>query len=192
MKLLSDFLPIALFFIAFKIAGIYTATLVAILAAFLQAGWSRVRNGRFESMHLITLVTLIVLGGATLAFHNEMFIKWKPTALNWALALVFLLSQFVGSKPLIQRAMEKNVHLPKTLWTRINLSWVIFFTVMGAINIYVLYHYDTNTWVNFKLFGILGATLVFVLAQAVYLTRFVDVEHLSHHQNSEDPNTSDH
>ncbi|GAB4391218.1 MAG: septation protein A [Gammaproteobacteria bacterium] len=171
MKLLFDFLPIVLFFITFKLYGIYIATSTAIIISVLQVGIFWLKNRRFENMHLITLAIITLLGGATLFFHNELFIKWKPTTINWILALAFLSSQYIGSKPLIQRLMDSNVNLPTTIWLRINTSWVIFFLLMGTANLYVAYNFDTNTWVNFKLFGVLGLTLVFVVIQAIYLTR---------------------
>lgn len=176
MKLLADFFPIILFFIAYKFYGIYVATGVAIGASTIQVAVFWVKNRRVETMHIITLVLILVLGGATLFLHNEMFIKWKPTAINWIFALVFMGSQFIGSKPLIKKMMEKNVSLPDVIWSRLNLSWVIFFALMGLANLYVIYNFDTNTWVNFKLFGVLGLTVVFVLIQAMYLTRHIDTE----------------
>jgi len=171
MKLLTDFFPIILFFLTFKFYGIYAATTVAIIAAIVQVSLFWLKHRRFEPMHLITLALIVILGGATLILHNELFIKWKPTAINWAFALVFLGSHFIGERPLIQRMMAKNVSLPTLIWVRLNISWVIFFTLMGLANLYVIYHFDTNTWVNFKLFGVLGLTVVFVILQAIYLTR---------------------
>lgn len=176
MKLLFDFFPIILFFIAFKVFNIYIATAVAIISSIIQVFYTWFKNRRVEVMHIITLTIIVVLGSATLLFHNELFIKWKPTAINWIFAIAFITSQFFGEKPLIRRMMENNIQLPNAIWTRLNLSWVIFFTTMGAANLYVIYNYDTNTWVNFKLFGILGLTVVFVIAQAVYLTKHVDTD----------------
>lgn len=173
MKLLFDFFPIVLFFAAFKFFGIYVATGVAIAASTLQVAGVWFKNRKFEFMHLLTMGIIVVLGGATLLLHNEMFIKWKPTVINWVLAVVFFGSQFIGKKPLIHRMMENNIELPEFVWRRLNLSWVSFFALMGAANLYVVYHYDTDTWVNFKLFGILGLTVVFVILQAIYLTRHV-------------------
>ncbi len=175
MKLLFDFFPILLFFLTFKFYGIYVATGIAIAASVVQVGTFWLKNRRLEKMHLITLVLILVLGGATLFFHNEWFIKWKPTAINWVFALVFLGSQWFAKKPLIQTMMEKNVELPLLIWNRLNLSWVIFFILVGGANLFVAYNYDTNTWVNFKLFGVLGLTVLFVIVQAVYLTRHITV-----------------
>lgn len=172
MKFLFDFFPIALFFIAFKMGDIYLATVSAIIASVVQVIWSRYKTGRFEKLPLITLGTIVVLGGATLFFRNELFIKWKPTALYWILALALLISQFIGKKPLIQRLLEQNIDLPTKIWQQLNLSWVLFFATMGVANLYVLYHFDTDTWVNFKLFGTMGLTLVFILIQGLYMTKY--------------------
>ena len=174
MKLLFDFFPIILFFIAYKAVGIYAATAVAIVASLAQVGFTRWRHGRVERMHVISMALILVLGGATLFLHNEMFIKWKPTAVNWAFALAFLGSHFIGRTPLIARMLSESVTLPDEVWRRLNLSWVAFFVAMGAANLYVVYHYSTDTWVNFKLFGMMGLTFAFVIGQAFYLARHIE------------------
>ncbi|HEV2524294.1 MAG TPA: septation protein A [Gammaproteobacteria bacterium] len=171
MKFLFDFFPIALFFIAYKMGDIYLATITAIVASVVQVLWSRYKTGRFEKLPLITLGTIVVLGGATLFFRNELFIKWKPTALYWVLALALVISQFIGNKPLMQRLLEQNVALPTKIWHQLNLSWALFFAAMGIANLYVVYHFDTDTWVNFKLFGTLGLTLVFIVLQGFYMAK---------------------
>jgi len=176
MKLLFDFFPIALFFIAFKLhddpqQGILVATSVIIVATVVQVAINWVRNRRVEKMHLVTLVLVVTFGGATLILKDEIFIKWKPTVVNWLFAVAFLVSEFIGKKNLVRRMMEESVQLPDFAWRRLNLSWVVFFVVMGMLNLYVVYNFDTDTWVNFKLFGLLGLTLVFVLAQGFYLVR---------------------
>jgi len=176
MKFLLDFFPILLFFLAYKIYGIYVATAVAIAASFIQVGFHWFRNKRVENSHLITLVILIVFGGATLLLQDEMFIKWKPSVLNWVFALAFLGSQFIGNKTIVERMMSKSVTLPASIWIKLNLSWVIFFVALGAINLYVVYNYDTDTWVNFKLFGMMGLTILFILGQAVYMSRHMDTQ----------------
>ncbi len=172
MKLLFDFFPIILFFAAYKLGDIYLATLTAIIASFIQVIWSRYSQGKFEKIPLITLATLLVMGGSTLFFRNELFIKWKPTVLYWVLAMVFFLSQFIGQKPLFQRMIEHQIELPKKIWCHLNLSWALFFSMMGAINLYVIYHFNTDTWVNFKLFGTLGLTLLFVVIQGLYMAKY--------------------
>ena len=181
MKLLFDFFPILLFFVAFKLyedpkEGILVATGVAIVATFIQVGLFWWKHHRVEKMHLVTLGLIVVLGGLTLLLEDEMFIKWKPTAVNWLFSLVFLASHVIGEKPLVRRMMETNIQLPDPVWTRLNASWVVFFAAMGFANLYVVYNYDTETWVNFKLFGLLGLTLVFVIVQAVYLARHIKPE----------------
>lgn len=171
MKALLDFIPIALFFIAYKLGDIYTATVAAIVASLLQVGVSRYQSGKFEKIPLITLASIVLLGGATLLFRNELFIKWKPTALYWTLAVVFFLSQFIGKKTLIQRAIEQNIQLPPRIWRQLNLSWALFFILMGIANLYVVYRHTTDTWVNFKLFGTMGLTLLFIIGQGIYMVK---------------------
>lgn len=173
MKLLFDFFPIILFFVAYKLKGIYVATGVAIAATWLQVGYLWLRYRRVEPMHLITLGLIVIFGGATLYFHDEQFIKWKPTVINWLFGVAFLISQFVGDKPIIQRMIASNVELPKLVWYRLNLSWALFFLFLGAANLAIVYCFDTDVWVNFKLFGMLGLTLAFALVQAAFLARYL-------------------
>lgn len=174
MKLLFDFFPILLFFIAFKVYGIYTATAVAMAASLLQVAGFWLKHRRFEIMHLVTLGSVLLLGGATLIFHNPLFIKWKPTVIYWIFAIIFLGTHYIGKKPLIQRLMEEKLSLPKTVWGRLNLSWVMFFTIMGAVNLFVAYHYSMDIWVDFKLFGSFGLTFVFIILQALYMAKYAE------------------
>lgn len=171
MKLLFDFFPVLLFFIAFKLFGIYAATLTAIIASILQTSFYYLVHKKVEKMHVITCLLLIFLGGATLLLHDPVFIKWKPTLIYWVTGLLFIGSQFIGKKPLIKRMMEKNLNVTNYAWTRLNLSWGFFFCLMGVLNLFVAYNYDTNTWVNFKFFGGLGITFLFVLMQSIFLSK---------------------
>lgn len=171
MKLLFDFFPIVLFFLAYKFFDIYYATAIAMAASCAQVIFFRLKHQRYEKLHLASLALILVLGGATLFFHNPWFIKWKPTGIYWLSSLVFLGSNFIGTKPIIQKMMDGNVHLPNKIWRRLNYAWALYFMVMGTLNLYVAYHFTTNVWVNFKLFGGAGFMLIFVLLQAVYLTK---------------------
>lgn len=173
MKLLFDFFPILIFFICYKMYGIYTATAVAIVAAVIQVLFHRIKYRQFEKMHLISLALISILGGATLFFHNPWFIKWKPTGIYWLTAIVFVGSSFFGKKTLIEKMMDGNITLPTKVWGRLNIAWALFFTFMGALNLYVAYYYSTDFWVNFKLFGGAGLTVFFIILQAVYLTNHV-------------------
>lgn len=171
MKLLFDFFPILLFFICYKFFGIYTATAVAMGASVVQVLFYRIKHHRYEKLHLVSLSLILVLGGATLFFHNPWFIKWKPTGIYWLSSIVFLGSTFIGKKPIIQAMMDKNINLPQKIWLRLNIAWGAYFMVMGALNLYVAYNFDTDFWVNFKLFGGAGFMILFVFLQALYLTR---------------------
>jgi len=171
MKMFSDFLPVLLFFAAYKLYDIYVATAVLMVASLVQTLAHRLRTGAFERSHLITLALVVVFGGATLLLHDESFIKWKPTVINWLFAAAFVGSQFIGNKPLIERLLGGQLELPSMVWARLNVAWAIFFAAMGALNLYVVYHFDTDTWVNFKMFGLFGLTLLFIVAQGFYLSR---------------------
>ncbi len=174
MKLLSDFFPIFLFFIAYKLYDIYVATAVIIVASVVQVSFFWFKNHRVEKMHLITLVLVLMLGGATLLLHDENFIKWKPTVVNWVFALAFLGSQFIGKKNLLQRMLDSQITVTSPqVWRNLNFAWVVFFIAMGVINLYVAFTFSLDTWVNFKLFGMMGLTFVFVIAQSFYLVRHI-------------------
>ncbi len=173
MKLLFDFLPIIVFFITYYVWDIYTATAAAIVASILQVASIYIRGKKPEMMHWLALIMIITLGGATLFFRNEMFIKWKPTGVYWLLGIVFLVSQWVGKKPLVRSMLEKSVSVPHEKWIGLNLCWVSFFIMMGIINLIVVYNFDTETWVNFKLFGSMALTFLFVLGQGFYLMKYM-------------------
>lgn len=142
MKFLFDFFPLLLFFVAFKFYGIFTATAVVIVASLIQVSWFRLRHGRFEKMHLITMGLVTVLGGLTLALHAKSFVMWKPTAVNWAFAAIFLGSHFIGKQPIIRRLLSAQIELPERVWSRLSLMWVAFFFVAGAANIYFVRDYS--------------------------------------------------
>jgi intracellular septation protein len=173
MKFLFDFFPVILFFIAFKLQGIYVATGVAIVATILQIGWVWFRRRKVDTMLWVSLAVIVVFGGATLALHDETFIKWKPSVLYWLFGAVLLGAQVLFGRNLIRALMGREISLPDAVWNRLNLSWVGFFLTMGVVNLAIAFNFDTDTWVNFKVFGGLGLTLVFVLLQAVALARFV-------------------
>jgi intracellular septation protein len=174
MKLLLDFFPILLFFGAFKIWGIFVATTVAIVATLLQLAWMRYSTGRTEPMQWLSLGVIVVFGGATLIAQDETFIKWKPSVLYWAMGGALLVGQVFFRRNWLQSLMKSQMALPDHAWRVMLWSWCGFFAVMGVLNLWVAYHFDTDTWVNFKLFGGMGLMLVFVLAQAMYLGRFMD------------------
>jgi len=171
MKLLYDIFPVLLFFVAYKVADIYVATGVAIAAAVGQALWSRYRTGKVQRMQLLSLGLLVVLGGVTIAFRNEAFIKIKPTAVNWLFAAIFMGSQWFSQQPATQRLMGKAMKAPDAIWRRLNTAWAVFFILAGGLNLLVAFNFSTETWVNFKLFGLISLTLLFAVAQAFYLAR---------------------
>lgn len=173
MKLFFDFFPIILFFITYKFYGTYIATSVMMIATLLQIGVFWFKYHRIELMHVIALLVVLILGAATLFFHNDIFIKWKPTVVYWAMALVFLGTEIIGTTPLVQRLLGKKITLPKNIWRRLNLSWVLFFIVVGGVNLYIAYKFNTDVWVNFKLFGLLGSTIIFGILQSIYLARYL-------------------
>jgi len=175
MQVFYEIFPIILFFIAFKIYGIYVATVVGIVTTFLQAIFNRLFFKKWDRKQIITFLVFAIFGGMTLYFHNPIFVKWKPTIVFWIFGLVILGSQLTN-KTLMQRMMEnvvtEKLSVPLHAWKRLNITWAIFFLVLGTINLYIAYNYSNDAWVNFKFYGISGSLLLFSVLQALYLIRF--------------------
>ena len=198
-KFLFDLFPILLFFIAYKFGnshpdaaqsiltsiglqslpggkpGIFLATLVAIVATFVQVAWIKLRGHKVEVMLWVSLVIIVFFGGATLYLQDENFIKWKPSVLYWVFAAAIFGAQLFG-KNLIRSLMSGQMELPDTAWRLMNLSWGGFFTIMGVVNLWVAFNFSTDTWVNFKLYGFTGLMLVFVVVQSLMLGKYMDKE----------------
>jgi len=202
MKLLFDLFPVILFFAVFKFAGaqpeaaqafashtltflvadgeitaqqapILLATAVAILATLGQVLWLLLRRRHVDTMLWVSLVIIVVFGGATIYFHDEMFIKWKPTVLYWCFALALLGAQMLMRKNLIRSLMGQQMTLPDPVWDKLNLAWSAFFAAMGALNLYIAFNFPLELWVNFKMFGFIGLMIAFVIAQTAYLSRYL-------------------
>ncbi len=205
MKLLADFLPIILFFAAFKYADgnkewaaafaaehfgflvsggkvgpgeapVLLATVVVIAATLVQVLVLKLRGRKVDTMLWVSLVLVVVLGGLTIWFHSETFIKWKPTLLYWVMGAAFALGPLLFGKNLLRLLLGEQLQLPDPVWRRLNWAWVAFFAVMGSLNLWVAYTFSTNIWVNFKLFGSIGLMLLFTLAQGLYLSRHLPDE----------------
>lgn len=174
MQQLIDFFPLVAFFVSFKLGGIFTATAVFIVASALQIGLHWWRTRTVKPLHWVTAALVLVFGSATLLLRDARFIQWKLSVLMWLASGAFLVSQFVGAKPLVQRFLESTLaeHLAPVsarLWSRINLAWVAFFALVGALNVYVMRHFSMDTWVNFKVVGVSVLLLLFILPQAFWL-----------------------
>ncbi|MBI4990389.1 MAG: septation protein A [Rhodocyclales bacterium] len=174
MKFLFDLFPVILFFIAFKVSGIYVATAVAIAATFAQIGWLLLRGRKVDAMLWVSLAIIVVFGGATLWLQDETFIKWKPTVLYWLFGAVLAGSTLLFRRNLIRKLMEEQVSLPDRVWVQLNASWIGFFALMGAANLIVAFNFPTDTWVNFKLFGGMGLMLAFVVGQSLLLAKYIE------------------
>jgi intracellular septation protein len=171
VAILVDLLPLFAFFAAYRVAGLYVATGVLLVVTAAQLGWSRLRGKPLPALQLGSAAIVLAFGGLTLALHDETFVKWKPTLVNWFFATVFLGSDLVGPVPLVERMLGAQVTLPARAWRRLNRVWAAFFAALGALNLVVAYRYSTDVWVEFKVFGLLGLTVVFVVAQSVWLGR---------------------
>lgn len=169
MQLLFDFFPIIAFFVAYKLADIYVATGVIIVAVIAQTAYQWLRHRKVSTMALISGALVLVFGGLTLWIHDEAFIKWKVTVVNWLFAAGFLASHFIGEQPVIQRMLGANFTLARPLWIRLSWMWIVFFAFVGAVNLYIARTFDTDVWANFKLYGVIGLTLAFALIQGFWL-----------------------
>lgn len=176
MQIFYDFLPVIAFFVAYKMYDIYIATGVIIVAIGLQILTNWILKRPITKMHLFSAVLVFILGGITLALRNEIFIQWKPTVVNWLFGLIFLGSQFIGEKPIIQRMLPDDLGIDDTVGRKLNLMWAGFFFFSGAANIVAVYNLSENAWVNFKLFGMLGLTLVFLVIQGFWISKHLPPE----------------
>ena len=174
MKLLFDLFPVIVFFAAFKGFGINAATASAIVATSAQIGWVWWRHRKVDTMLWVSLALVSIFGGATLLFHDETFIKWKPTVLYWLFALVLMGSSQFAGKNLIRAMLTEQLTLPESIWARLNVAWSVFFSIMGAVNLAVAYSFPTDIWVNFKVFGGMGLLLCFMVAQGFILAKYVE------------------
>jgi intracellular septation protein len=176
MKFLFDLFPVILFFVAFKFSGIYVATAVAMVATFVQIGWVWFKHRKVDTMLWVSLVIITVFGGMTLFFHDETFIKWKPTVLYWSFAVALAGSAIFLRKNLIRVLLAEQLDVPDAVWQRLNWSWIGFFTFMGFANLAVAFAFNLSTevWVNFKLFGGIGLMLLFTLIQGLMLSKYIE------------------
>ena len=176
MKQLIDLWPVVLFFITYQWSTIYTATAVLMVAVSIHSAILWWKHRQLTPMQWMTFALVALFGGATLLLHDPRFIQWKPTLLNGLMALAFAGSHFIGEKPLIRRLLDSQITLPQPLWNRLSMAWIGFFIFSGILNLFVAYNFDEATWVSFKLFGLLGLTLVFVLLQSLWLARHLPDE----------------
>lgn len=176
MAALFDFLPIVLFFIAFKLWGIYVATATAIVATLVQSIFVWYKSKKISPLLLISLAAVILLGSATILLKNETFIKWKPTVVYLVFAAILWVSGKVWNKNLIKSAIGEKIRFPEAVWRRVNMAWVGFFLFMGGINGFVVLNFSTETWVNFKLFGLTGLLIVFVIVQSIVFSKYAGRE----------------
>jgi len=184
LNLLYDLIPVLLFFVAFKFYGIYVATTVGIVVTALQLLISTIVFRKLDKKQLITLIVFVIFGGMTLYFHSPIFVKWKPTVIYWIFSVIFLGSHFIGNKTIIERlfvhTLENNgnpmKNIPVTVWRNLNIAWIVFFILLGCVNLWVAYQFSTNAWVNFKLYGVMGLLLLFSVIQALFLARYINDE----------------
>ena len=189
MKQLLDFIPLILFFIVYKmdprvlslgtaefeLGGPFSATLVLMVTSVLVYGGLYLKNRQLEKSHAVTLVAVIIFGGMTLAFNDEAFLKWKAPIVNWIFAAAFLGSQFIGEKTLLERMMGHALQVPQDIWLKMNISWVIFFILLGFANLFVAFTFHAS-WVDFKVFGSLILTILFVIGQFLMISKHVQTE----------------
>lgn len=171
VQILADFLPLLLFLGAYIYDDLYFAIMVLMFAMPVSLGIKWIMTRKPDRMYLGSTLALLIFGGAALYFRNPDFLFWKPTVLNWAIAAVFLASQWIGAKSIVQRMFGETATLTAEQWTTLNLSWVIFFIVTGALNIYIAYNFSEKFWVNFKVFGLLGLSLLFIVGQTIWMSK---------------------
>lgn len=174
MKFFTDLLPVLLFFGAYWLTrDMFLATGVAIAATVVMVAWTWFKHRKVDTMQWISLGLIVVLGGATLLLHDKHFIMWKPTVLYWVMGAGLLISEFAGKNGL-RLMMGKQIEMPDPVWRKLTWAWGGFFAFMGALNLFVAYHFSEDVWVNFKLFGGMGLMLLFVIAQSLFLAKYIE------------------
>jgi intracellular septation protein len=205
MKLLTDFLPLAFFFLTYKVAGLHAdasaafatqwlgglvsggvvspkvapvllATLVVMVATLVQVTWMKISGRRIHLILWISLATVVLLGSATVWFQNETFIKWKPSVACWAMGLIFWVSQAFFHRNLLRETIGEEIELPDHAWQRLNFAWVAYFGLLGLLNLWVAYSFSTDAWASFHTFGSFGLSIVFIVGQGIYLSRHLPEE----------------
>ena len=184
MKLLFDFFPILLFFVAFKVYDIFVATGAAIVASIIQVACLKLLGRKVETMHWITLAGIVVFGGLTIALRDDTFLRWKPTVVYWLFSLILLGTHFIGKKTAIEHVMGGQIQLPAQVWRNMNISFILFTLFMGFLNLYVAFVYGSDLdpdvqrehWVNFKVFGTLLLTLLFMFAVMAVVSRHIKTD----------------
>ncbi|ANA32045.1 Intracellular septation protein [Ralstonia mannitolilytica] len=174
MKFLFDLFPVILFFAAFLLTDIYTATKVAMAATVVQIAWVWFKHRKVDAMQWLSLLIVMVFGGATLFFHNPIFFKWKLTVLYWLFASVLIVSAVFFRKNLLRPMMEKQLTLPDRVWSQLNTMWSVFFAAVGALNLYIAYSFSDRVWAFFKFFGSMGLMVVFMIVQGVWLAKYIE------------------
>ena len=174
MSQLLEIIPIIGFFIAYKTYDIYIAITILMILMTLGLILLKTQKKPITNMQLMSWLLVLIFGGITLVFRNEIFIKWKPTVLNWGFGIAFLVSQFIGKENFTKKLMSQaSIEAPNFVWKNLNYAWVIFFIFSGALNIFIAYTFSTDIWVNFKLFGLIGLTFLFAIGQAIYLKKYL-------------------
>ncbi|MEI6897804.1 MAG: septation protein A [Psychromonas sp.] len=177
MKQLLEFIPLVIFFIVYKMVDIYAATGALMVAMTLSFIYSYFKNGKkAEKMQIITLAMILIFGSLTLALHDDAFIKWKVTFIYSIFSIGLLVTQFIFKKPAIKQMLGKEMALPDNIWNNLNLAWATFFAVLAVANVYVAFNLSQEIWVNFKVFGLLGITLLFTVLSGIYLYKHMPQE----------------
>lgn len=176
MKILLEILPIAAFFVAFKLFDIYIATSVAMAISLLQIAWMKSRKLEIPKMQWFNLIIIMVFGGLTLGLHDKNFIMIKPTILYWSFAAILAISCFIFKKNLLQSVLGKEVQIKEDVeqmvWFRLNLYWVVYFAILGVLNLWIAFNFSEDFWANFKL-STIGLLVIFVIFQGLWLSKYM-------------------
>jgi intracellular septation protein len=176
MQLLFDFFPIIVFYVFYKLQGFFAATVAIIAAMAIQISAQWITKRTVSKMLLISGGLVALLGGISLWLNDPVFLQWKVTIASWLFGIAFIASHFIGDKTLVERVLEHVIQLDKPVWIQLNLIWIANFLLLGATNLFVMFNYDMDTWVNFKLYGVLGFSLVTALVQGLLISRHLPDE----------------
>ena len=171
--MLNDFMPAIVFFAVYKMYDIFYATAALIIITIAQVIFEYIKHRKIPHMQIAIAVLVVVFGGMTLYFHDEEFIKWKVSIVNWVIGIGFVATTYLMKQTPVEKLMASSMDLPHSKWKILNNVWGIYFIVLGFVNIAVAYYFSTEVWMNFKLFGIIGLTFIFLIAQSIYLSKHI-------------------
>ena len=173
MKMIAELCILLIFFIVYRFEGIYAAIGTAIALYTVQLAVQYFRGKTITRLEILTYASVVVLGGSSIFFHNELFFKWKPSVIYVLFAGAIFVTRLWTKAPAMQKVLGATLELPEKIWSQLDYVWAGFLLTLAVLNIIIAYHLSTDMWVNFKIFGTTALLIVFMVIQALWLSPHV-------------------